>query len=217
MVPFNAKGGEMKTYKIHEIFYSLQGEGPWTGKAMVFVRFWGCNLKCEFCDTSQSEEDVREMTTQEIWQYADRLRPEGKYVIVCLTGGEPLLQVDKEFLEGALPYPNLYSLHLETNGTILLSDEMKKYFSSVIVSPKQGQPLQMLSELFIDLKFIYTKEQESFILKTLRDASRSMAHISPMSNGKQINWQNVQDAVLFCLENPQLQLGLQMHKILNLK
>lgn len=37
--------------KINEIFYSLQGEGFWSGTPIIFIRFSGCNLRCDFCDT----------------------------------------------------------------------------------------------------------------------------------------------------------------------
>ncbi len=43
-----------KTYRINEIFYSLQGEGYYTGTPAVFLRFSGCNRKCSFCDTDHS-------------------------------------------------------------------------------------------------------------------------------------------------------------------
>ncbi|MDE7369022.1 MAG: 7-carboxy-7-deazaguanine synthase QueE, partial [Muribaculaceae bacterium] len=39
---------------INEIFYSLQGEGYWTGLPAVFIRLSGCNLKCDFCDTDHT-------------------------------------------------------------------------------------------------------------------------------------------------------------------
>ena len=53
---------KIKTYKIKEIYYTLQGEGFHTGKSAVFCRFSGCNLWsglekdrhkaiCKFCDT----------------------------------------------------------------------------------------------------------------------------------------------------------------------
>ncbi len=41
--------------KINEIFYSLQGEGFHTGTPAAFVRFSGCNLHCNFCDTSHED------------------------------------------------------------------------------------------------------------------------------------------------------------------
>ncbi len=54
----------MKVFRINDIFYSLQGEGYNTGRAAVFVRFAGCNLRCPFCDTDFDE--YREMTAEEI-------------------------------------------------------------------------------------------------------------------------------------------------------
>lgn len=50
--------------KINEIFYSLQGEGYHTGTPAVFIRFSGCNLKCDFCDTRHEEGEM--MTDEDI-------------------------------------------------------------------------------------------------------------------------------------------------------
>lgn len=54
----------MKTYKINEIFYTLQGEGFYTGTPSLFIRFSGCNLQCPFCDTSH--QSFHETTLDEI-------------------------------------------------------------------------------------------------------------------------------------------------------
>ncbi|MBI2447469.1 MAG: 7-carboxy-7-deazaguanine synthase QueE, partial [Candidatus Omnitrophica bacterium] len=43
----------MKT-KISEIFSSIQGEGLYLGKRQIFVRFYGCNMRCAYCDTMPS-------------------------------------------------------------------------------------------------------------------------------------------------------------------
>ena len=112
--------------KINEIFYSLQGEGFHTGTPAVFVRFSGCNLKCSFCDT-QHEEGVW-MSDEEI------LAEVGKYpaVTVILTGGEPSLWIDREFVD-CLHRMGKY-VCIETNGTHSLPDNI----DWVTCSPKQG-------------------------------------------------------------------------------
>ena len=73
--------------KINEIFYSLQGEGHYTGTPAVFIRFAGCNLKCSFCDTDFTSftEMIEDDIVREIGQY-----PTNHIVI---TGGEPTLQI----------------------------------------------------------------------------------------------------------------------------
>ena len=79
--------------KINEIFYSLQGEGYHTGTAAVFIRFSGCNLKCSFCDTQH--EDGILMSDEDI------VTEVSKYpaATVILTGGEPSLWIDREFVD----------------------------------------------------------------------------------------------------------------------
>ena len=87
--------------KINEIFYSLQGEGYHTGTPAIFVRFSGCNLKCDFCDTQHEEGKM--MTDDEI------IAEVKKYpaVTVVLTGGEPSLWIDDELIDpnGTRPLP----------------------------------------------------------------------------------------------------------------
>ena len=95
--------------KINEIFYSLQGEGYHTGTPAIFVRFSGCNLKCDFCDTQHEEGKM--MTDDEI------IAEVKKYpaVTVVLTGGEPSLWIDDELID-RLHQAGKY-VTIETNGT----------------------------------------------------------------------------------------------------
>ncbi len=81
--------------RINEIFYSIQGEGRYTGCPAVFVRFSGCNLQCPFCDTDFKAH--KEMTEDEICAYVNRIKGECKHVI--FTGGEPTLQLTHSLCE----------------------------------------------------------------------------------------------------------------------
>ena len=78
--------------RINEIFYSLQGEGAFTGTPSIFIRFSGCNLKCDFCDTIH--QPYKEMTMKEIIEEIKKYP--AKHIV--LTGGEPTMQVTDEFL-----------------------------------------------------------------------------------------------------------------------
>ena len=76
----------MNKKRVNDIFYSLQGEGHNTGRAAIFIRFSGCNLKCPFCDTDFSRYD--ELTDDDI---IERIKDFPSRFVV-LTGGEPSLQ-----------------------------------------------------------------------------------------------------------------------------
>lgn len=100
--------------KISEIFDSIQGEGLYLGQKQIFVRFFGCNLSCKFCDTRPDrfmEYEPQELL-EEVKLYKD------KYHSVSFTGGEPLFQ--KDFLKEALRLSAGYGYknYLETNGTL---------------------------------------------------------------------------------------------------
>lgn len=103
----------MKEARIAEVFLSNQGEGIYLGATQVFVRFFGCNLKCRICDTPMKE--FKAYTSERL---KDRI---GKYPhcrSLCLTGGEPLCQAD--FIRDFLEYLGTQRpvVYLETNGTL---------------------------------------------------------------------------------------------------
>lgn len=99
--------------KVAEIFKSIQGEGIYQGVEQVFVRLFGCNLQCSFCDTIV--ERYEEMEALEVLHKVLAHKP---FHSVSLTGGEPLLQKDftKELLT-LLKYNGCVT-YLETNGTL---------------------------------------------------------------------------------------------------
>jgi organic radical activating enzyme len=104
-----------KKAKISEIFLSVQGEGLCVGMPQLFIRFYGCNLSCIFCDTNF--DSYRALTPEGLMKSISKLK--SPYHSLSLTGGEPLLQVDfiMDFLN---EYKKVYKkpVYLETNGTL---------------------------------------------------------------------------------------------------
>ena len=97
---------------IKEIFASIQGEGPYIGYKQLFIRFCGCNLNCNYCDTEFGASESKKYSTEEL---ANILKENLDCHSVSLTGGEPLLNI--KFLKEFLPKSEL-PIYLETNGTL---------------------------------------------------------------------------------------------------
>jgi organic radical activating enzyme len=111
---------------VKEVFCSVQGEGPYVGTRQAFVRFSGCNLSCEYCDTDFANSAACNYENAEgsgifekipnpvsIEKLEAMLQPFEKLHSISLTGGEPLLHAN--FIKNLdLSYP----LYLETNMTM---------------------------------------------------------------------------------------------------
>ena len=110
--------------KVSEVFKSIQGEGPYQGRPQVFVRFFGCNLKCRFCDTQLISHEVKTISDllEDICKYSN-------YHSVSLTGGEPLLQLG--FLKELVVSLKKKSIntYLETNG--ILADNLLEIIDNI--------------------------------------------------------------------------------------
>ena len=116
---------------VYEYFYSLQGEGVYSGKAAFFIRLAGCNVGCKWCDSRDSwlRESGKIMTTTEILDVVK----ESKTEIVVITGGEPMMHnldiLCKELGETGV------RVHLETSG----SEKFSGYFDWITLSPKKNK------------------------------------------------------------------------------
>lgn len=107
-------------YKVIEKFTSINGEGLRSGQLSTFVRFFGCNLRCAYCDSAYSydvHESYQVMTGQEILEYC---KAQGAHNIT-LAGGEPLFQPGAVELIKLL-CENGFSVEIETNGAISIKE-----------------------------------------------------------------------------------------------
>lgn len=113
----------MHTYKIAEMFSSINGEGTHAGQLAFFIRFTGCNLNCSYCDTKWANvpnAKYTEMTADEILSEVKKSGIKN----VTVTGGEPLIQPNiiplLEMLCGSGRY-----VEIETNGSADVSEVLK--------------------------------------------------------------------------------------------
>jgi len=116
------------TARTMEVFSSIQGEGIYAGQPQVFVRFYGCNMNCAYCDTP-SEGIAQETTVKSVMDAVSDSNRDKSIRTVSLTGGEPLLY--SNYLK--ILIPNLrrqgYKIYLDTNGT--LPNELKEIIDLV--------------------------------------------------------------------------------------
>ena len=130
----------MATLRVLDLFDSLQGEGYWTGSPMSFVRLAGCNapdlgLDCvHWCDTEDawSSRVGEEVDVEAIVERVKLPR-------LCLTGGEPLLQLEGIAALLTAAHQRDLRVHLESNGTIepaFPPEGGKLDFDWVVLSPK---------------------------------------------------------------------------------
>lgn len=116
---------------IMEIFKSIDGEAFHSGQATVFVRTFQCNLRCVYCDTKSCwnlkeyekvyHKEPQMMTAKEILDKVEELEKDFKYKSICLTGGEPLLEENQDFIiEQLIPLflEKNYAVNIETNGAV---------------------------------------------------------------------------------------------------
>jgi 7-carboxy-7-deazaguanine synthase len=102
--------------KLCEIFLSIQGESTYAGMPCVFIRLGGCNLRCNYCDTTYAYDEGVDRTVSSIVAEAKALGVN----MVEVTGGEPLMQPDTPLLVKALLDEGL-SVLVETNGSMDIS------------------------------------------------------------------------------------------------
>lgn len=200
--------------KVNEIFYSLQGEGRFTGVPAVFVRLSGCNMHCWFCDTSH--EEGTQMSVEEI--VSQVLSFPARHVVI--TGGEPALQLDKE-LSDALHKAGFF-IQIETNGTVPLKEGVSVDW--ITCSPKVGvrEADGVVRERALRLGRIdelkVVMDSEDMDPSRFEEVKASEYRLQPCATGDPAKDKRILKATIEYIQaHPQWSLSLQTHKMLDIR
>lgn len=143
---------------VESTFYTLQGEGPFTGCPALFIRLAGCNLACHFCDT-QFESQVNNLqVVDDIVIDLQKNYTNQQRRFVVLTGGEPLRQNVVHFLKQLLA-TGTELIQIETAGTVWqvgLEDLVQSGKVVIVCSPKTPSVNLFVKEFCHHWKYIIT-------------------------------------------------------------
>lgn len=204
--------------KVHEIFYSLQGETTTAGFTSVFIRLAGCNLDCTWCDTPQAKTGGTDMTIDEIMAKLEGLEP---FNHVTLTGGEPLIQDEAIGLLHRLT-DNGYDVQVETNGSILF-DSMPRGVRIIadVKTPSSGEENSFKIE---NVKFLKKYDELKFVIGIMEDYQFAKDFIKNNLGGVEcvVNFTPASKlmepwalASMIIKDRLNVRLNLQLHKIAN--
>jgi len=191
-----------------EAFYTIQGEGFYSGKAAYFLRIGGCDVGCHWCDVKESwDADLHPPTS-----LIDIIKGIEEYSVdtVVITGGEPLMwNLDK--LTEALINKGL-KVHLETSGAHPLSGS----FDWICFSPKKIQtPLNEIKPLANELKVIINNKNDFDWAEQQRKDLNDNCKLY-----LQAEWSKREEIIPliidFVKENKDWTISLQSHKYMNI-
>lgn len=192
---------------VMEHFYTIQGEGAYTGSAAYFIRLGGCDVGCHWCDVKESwNPDLHPL--HDAVKIADIASSYSKTVV--LTGGEPLMW-NLEVLTKRLK-ENGCKVHIETSGAYPLSGSL----DWITLSPKKtGLPKEEIYHKANELKvivfnqhdFIFAQEQATKVSKDC------LLYLQSEWSKRDVMYPKITD---FILKNPRWKASVQTHKYLNI-
>ena len=211
-------------YNIAEKFVSINGEGMFAGQLAVFIRFCGCNLDCEYCDTRWANDmkvTFELLSEDEIYEY---IKSTG-VINITLTGGEPLIQKNIYVLLEKLANDKSIRVEIETNGSIDILEfiDIENRPSFTVDYKLQGSGME--SRMFLlNFNRLSSKDTVKFVVSDLQDLKKAKTVIEKFSL---INKCHIYISPVFGKINPEqivdfmkenhlndINLQLQIHKII---
>lgn len=193
---------------VMEAFYTLQGEGFYSGKAAYFIRLGGCDVGCVWCDVKESWDASQHplLSCQKIVENASQFP--GRLAVI--TGGEPLMY-DLTNLTAELQNAG-FQTNIETSGVYEISGS----WDWICFSPKKfKEPNASIFKLADELKvIIYNKSDFEFAEKYANLVNENCKLLLQPEWGKQEKMLPL--IIEYVKTNPKWQVSLQTHKFMNI-
>ena len=213
--------------QVAEIFYTLQGEGPFSGCPATFIRLTGCNLRCWFCDTQWDDENDLYIDVGTVVGQILAVTPPNCNLFV-LTGGEPLRQAIGPLVMQLRQFRPLAVIQVETAGTYW-QDILLEYYVHIVVSPKTPKIHKCIYEHADAFKYVIQGGQfdpaDGLPLLSTQEQGRhapvarprpgAPVYLSPCDEGGD-NRENMATVARLAMQYG-YRAGVQLHKILDLR
>lgn len=217
--------------EVFEIFNTIQGEGPFTGHFATFVRLYGCNLQCPFCDTDYTSMRMRMSPVSVVSTIRDMAGRTDSLVVI--TGGEPFRQNIEPLVTLLLDYG--YTVQVESNGTLQPRGAFP--FSherfTLVISPKTGKINPRMAVNAHAYKYVLSHDsvaEDGLPVAALGHPLGNAPHIArpplgwegpvylnPMdAKDPKANHRNLQAVAEIVLNKPGYIMGVQLHKLVGL-
>ncbi len=199
---------------INEIFYSLQGEAREVGLPTVFIRLTGCPLRCVYCDTEYAFKGNNLLSIDDI---ITKIKPY-QTKLICVTGGEPLAQINCHILLDRLVKEN-YHISLETSGSIDITQVNPSV--SIVMDVKTPDSGEADKNRYENIEKLQTKDQLKFVISSKSDFDWSVNILNKYPSLAGVLFSPTFDLITptqlanWILEQQlNVRLQLQLHKIL---
>lgn len=218
------ENGDGLSLKVTSIFYTLQGEGPYTGHPSTFIRLAGCNLACSFCDTEfdiYNTLTVQQIITEVNKYYNNDISNElniQKPQLVIITGGEPFRHPIENLCKELISCG--YKVQIESNGTLYRNIPLQV---EIVCSPKNlGSGYYLIREDVlkhtIAIKFLISTKNKLY--HTIQEVGQSLynipVYIQPMDEyNAELNKANVKLAISLAQKHNAI-FSLQLHKVIGI-
>lgn len=208
---------------VNEIFESIDGEGYHAGFPTVFFRVVGCNLRCSWCDSKYTFEAERESRWMSVKEAVDAVNA-FELNHITITGGEPLLEENKEWMTEFIRVLLLsgYEVDVETNGSIYY-EYWKNTFKDkplVLIADWKAPSSKMNNFMLVSnldildehdiIKIVVTDNDFEEVEKIIAKKPKATIYLSPVFG--QVTMEKIPEFVLKH-KHSNIRCQIQIHKI----